>query len=200
MSGGEAVILESSPVGESQSNGHAEQAVRAIQGQIRTIKHQLELNVGCKIDSANPVWPWLIEFAGQVIRCFGKHLSDGLTPRERIAGHASLPPIAHFGERVLFKPSKTVLISKDEPRWREGVFLGFMDTSTEYIIGTPLGIVKCRSIRRRDASEQFDIQSLESLQGTPWCPVPSREGLRIPTNIEGSGEIVDDMAEVDGAC
>ena len=34
-SGGEAIILESSPVGESQSNGHAEQAVGAMKKQIK---------------------------------------------------------------------------------------------------------------------------------------------------------------------
>ena len=91
MSGGEAVILENSPVGESQSNGHAEQAVRAIQGQIRAIKYQLEENIRCRIDSTNPVWPWLIEFAGQVMRCYGRHLSDGLTPRAVSYTHQTLP-------------------------------------------------------------------------------------------------------------
>ena len=82
LSGGEAVILENSPVGESQSNGHAEQAVRAIQGQIRALKFQLENNVGCRISSTNPVWPWLVEFAGQTMRFFGCLLYTSPSPRD----------------------------------------------------------------------------------------------------------------------
>ena len=131
------------------------------------------------------------------MRCFGKHPSDGKTPRVRITGNASIPNLAHFGECILFKPAKTVVVGKDEPRWRNGVFLGFLDSTTEYIIGTPLGIIKCRSIRRQDSSEQFCIDALLAIRGTPWHPVPGREGMKLPTNIEESGEIIDDNGEVE---
>ena len=39
--GGE-VILESSPVGESQSNGYIENGIKELQSQIRKLKEQLE--------------------------------------------------------------------------------------------------------------------------------------------------------------
>ena len=41
--GGE-VILENSPVGESQSNGFVENAIREVQNRVRKLKDQLERN------------------------------------------------------------------------------------------------------------------------------------------------------------
>ena len=51
----------------------------------------------------------------------------------------------------------------------------------------PKGILKRRAIRRHDASEQLDAQMVENIRGTPWRPVPGRELLKIPTNIEEHG-------------
>ena len=93
---------------------------------------------------------------------------------------------------------KTVILGKDEAKWREGVFLGFIDSTTEYLIGTTMGITKCRCIRRKDATDQFDYNALLQMRGTPWMPVPTRDGMRIPTNIEESWEIIDEVGEIDG--
>ena len=54
--GGE-VILENSPVGESQSNGFIENAIREVQNQIRKLKAQLEQDITEKIGSDSPIWP-----------------------------------------------------------------------------------------------------------------------------------------------
>ena len=45
------VILENSPVGESQSNGVAENAVKEIQNSVRKIKDQLEIHIADKISN-----------------------------------------------------------------------------------------------------------------------------------------------------
>ena len=66
------------------------------------------------------------------------------------------------------------------------------------MIGTPKGIIKCRAIRHHDASEQFNSQMGEEIKGTPWRPVPGRNSLKIPTNIEEDGTIVDDTGEAEG--
>ena len=69
--------------------------------------------------------------------------------------------------------------------------MGFIDNSNEHIIGTPKGVLKCRSIRRHDRTEQFDALMIESMKGTPWQPVPGKESLKITTSIEKSGEYTD---------
>ena len=62
--GGE-VILENSPVGESQSNGFVENAIREVQNQVRKLKNQLELNSASEISSKSPIVPWLVRYAAQ---------------------------------------------------------------------------------------------------------------------------------------
>ena len=67
---GGVVILENSPVGESQSNGLVEKAVQEVQYQIRKMKMQLEQNMASKLSNDSPIWPWLIQYAAQVIHTF----------------------------------------------------------------------------------------------------------------------------------
>ena len=48
---GGVVILENSPVGESQSNGSVESAIKEVQWQVRKLKNQLELNMQDKLEN-----------------------------------------------------------------------------------------------------------------------------------------------------
>ena len=70
--------------------------------------------------------------------------------------------------------------------------MGFIDHTNEHIIGTQKGALKCRAIRRHDASDQFDATMIEKLAGTPWRPVPGRESLKKPTNIEDNVTIIEE--------
>ena len=195
--GGE-VILENSPVGESQSNGFIENGIREVQNQVRKFKNQLELNSASQLNSKSPILPWLIRYAAQTIHSFKIHRIDGRTSRQRIRSDPTIPEIPKFGERVMFKPAKTVSIQKDQSRWRTGIWLGFIDDTNEHIIGTCRGTLKCRAIRRFDASEQFSAVEIDEMRGSPWEPIPGRNTLRIPTNIEETGEVVNDEGEADG--
>ena len=118
---GGVVILENSPVGESQSNGIVEHAIQEVQYQIRKMKMQIEQNMASKLSNDSPIWPWLIQYAAQVIHTFKVHKEDKRTSRQRIRANPSLPEIPKFGEHIYFKPAKTVSIPKDEARWRSGM-------------------------------------------------------------------------------
>ena len=87
---------------------------------------------------------------------------------------------------MYFKPAKTVHLAKDEPKWREGTWLGFIDMTNEHLIGTKNGSLKCRAIKRFDETGRFDAQMINSLRGAPWEPVPGRQSLKVTTNIEES--------------
>ena len=67
--GGE-VILENSPVSESQSNGFIENAINEVQNQIRKLKHQIQIKSTSTIKDDSPIWPWLVQYAAQQIHCF----------------------------------------------------------------------------------------------------------------------------------
>ena len=59
-------------------------------------------------------------------------------------------------------------------------------------------MLKCRAIRRNDASEQFNAKAIEEMKGTPWRAVPGRDSFKIPTTIEENGTIVDESGKEDG--
>ena len=159
---------------------------------------QLEQNMASKLSNDSPIWPWLIQYAAQVIHTFKIHKEDQRSSRQRIRADPSVPEIPKFGESIMFKPAKTVAIQKDQSRWRTGIWLGFIDDTNEHIIGTNRGTLKCRAIRRYDTTGQFNIIEIEEMRGSPWEPIPGRNTLRIPTNIEETGEVVNDEGEADG--
>ena len=70
---GGVVILENSPVGESQSNGTVERAIKEVQNQVRKLKMQLEENIADQLSNESPIWPWLIQYAAQIIHTFKVH-------------------------------------------------------------------------------------------------------------------------------
>ena len=68
--------------------------------------------------------------------------------------------------------------NKADVIWKEGIHLGMISRSEEYYIGTEEGVIKVRTIRRYGLKEQqWDVEKMKKMQGTPWEPVPGREGI-----------------------
>ena len=63
----ERIVLEESPVKESQANGAIENAIRQVQGQIRATKDCLESRLGAKITGEDTIFPWLVSHAAAKI-------------------------------------------------------------------------------------------------------------------------------------
>ena len=59
-------------------------------------------------------------------------------------------------------------LNKWDDRWAKGVFLGVRTVSNELFIGTPSGVIKCRTLRRRVSSDRWDVELLQSFHGVPW--------------------------------
>ena len=49
---------------------------------------------------------------------------------------------------------------KADTRVMQGVFLGYESRTTEYIIGTVDGILKCRTVRRRAEQIAYDPECM----------------------------------------
>ena len=59
-----------------------------------------------------------------------------------------------------------------------------MDESGETIIGTELGVVKCRDIKRiSDENDRWNAERVLAVQGTPWQTIPGRKGVHIPVRV-----------------
>ena len=111
----EKIVLESSPVGESQSNGGAECAIQLVQGQFRAMKDSLEARIGTRIAEDSPVVPWLIMHAARTMNRYTVG-ADGKTPYRRWKGKDFKRDVAEFGEAVLFQKSGSRGVDKHDCR------------------------------------------------------------------------------------
>ena len=83
-------------------------------------------------------------------------------PYQRLRGEKLHPDLIEFGECVHYLPLSHLELGKAEARWKDGVFLGIRLESGEKLIGTPEGVFKVRSLRRRIESERQDAAQHDS--------------------------------------
>ena len=73
--------------------------------------------------------------------------------------------------------------NKAETEWFEGIWLGPATGSSEVLVGTAAGVVRAYSIKRFDPSQQWDLQAILGMQGTPQKPDPNKPGIHILIRI-----------------
>ena len=62
------------------------------------------------------------------------------------------------------------------------MFLGVVKRSSEFNMGTALGLVRARSPRRRPLEERARLELLDKLVAVPWQPVPGDpDSSAVPT-------------------
>ena len=111
---------EESMAYDSQSNAEAEISIQIVQGQIRTIKAQLEHRIGEKLGMDSPLLPWLVMHAGANLNRSSQG-KDGYTAHRRLRGREFNRPITEFGECVWYYKPRKAQRGKIEPRWADGV-------------------------------------------------------------------------------
>ena len=79
-----------------KANGSVEIAIKEIPNQVRKLRDQLEGHVPDSIKMDNPIWPWLIQYAGQVIYTHKIFRVDKRTARQRIRADPSIPACPHW--------------------------------------------------------------------------------------------------------
>ncbi len=193
-------VPENPPVYDPQSNGACEKGVQDLTGQVRVLKLALEQRLGCKIKSTDKIMEWMIPHAAFIINKFQVG-HDGMTPCERLTGRKWKAFVTEFGEKVLAKlvGRKPVKVKgkmkrqkrKLQERSIEGIFVGVIARTGENIIIDKHGdALRCRTIRRVPAEDQWNREMIMSIKGTPRVPAPSRKR---PEAIEA--RLVDEAAE-----
>ena len=155
----EETFLEHSPVRSSGSNGIIERVIKDVQGQIRSMKSAIDESINTDVSGSSNVLCWLVEFAALLIsRCSLGH--DSKTLYELLKGKKSNTFGFEFGERVLFirvpVPSK---LAQLDSHWNIGVFVGYRSTTGEYLVVTPEGAWKTRTLCRQP--ERKDVKSTQ---------------------------------------
>ena len=152
--------LIESPVRESQSNGAIERAIRSWEGQFRTLRHQLEANMGAKLALSHALVEWMVVWAGDLITRYVLR-ENGRTAFESITGHRCKQPAFLFGETVMFRiaPDKSHRM-KANSDWHLGNFIGIESRSSEYLIMNSTGLYKCRSMKRMSRNKAFNSDDI----------------------------------------
>ena len=111
-----------------------------------------------KIESDNPIFPWLVRFAAEARTRFKKG-PDGMTPYERLKLKKPRARGAPFGEKILFMPIRDAKNKKDklDGRYDEGIWVGTSNVDGSSIVLTPEGVRSTRSIRRLPDSQKYDL-------------------------------------------
>ena len=96
---------------------------------------------------------------------------------------------------MLYLPMKSAAHTpaKTEERFKEGVFLGVRFRSDEIIIGTDIGVLKARTIKRLTEDQQWDRDFVRRLQGTPKQPDPRVQSDNIRASLRDPGEPEQDL-------
>jgi hypothetical protein len=176
------VIMEESPTGSSGSNGEVERAIREIQGQIRTMKIALESRIGKTIESTWNILPWMVTQAAALLSRIQKG-ADGRTAYERWKGKKYTRQMIEFGEEILARTAEKPS-DKMEARWKNAVFLGMTERSSEYIVGSPDGCIKVRDAKRMGSEEdRWGSGMVMNMKGTPWKPDPGKDGTYPPSKL-----------------
>ena len=78
-------VPKEAPVGDSRANGSAENAVKQVKGQFRTLKTSTEDLYRCKIDAKSCLLAWIPRHCANLRTRF-KRYSDGRTAIQRLTG------------------------------------------------------------------------------------------------------------------
>ena len=124
--------------------------------------------MGVEIPSEPDVVPWIVEYAATIINK-GQVGADGKTAYARLKGKPAHLSGLEFGEKILWKsnvPARERRNKMDADR-KHGAFLGQRALSGEYMVGTPDGICRPRSIHRRPQEKRWE-DVLSCIVGMPW--------------------------------
>ena len=146
--GGGRMVVESSPVKQSASNGVVERAIGSEEAQVRVPKSALEARWKMSIEAGHPILPWMVEYVAVLMNRFevGR---DGRTSFERCKAKKAKMLGVEFGEAVLWKRRPVGgALGKLTCLWEDGIYIGVKATTGEMIIGTEKGILEDEDVAK----------------------------------------------------
>ena len=126
--------------------------MQTVQGQVRTLKMALETRYKRNIGEAHDILPWLIMYAAMLINIcsVGGH---GKMAYERRRGRPFKREVPEFAESVWYLKPGSAGKEKLDERLGDGIYLGIIEESSEFYIGTKEGIIKVRTSARGGESD-----------------------------------------------
>ena len=159
------LIPRTSPVDDHASNGAVEAMVHSLKGRTRTSKVALEEALGVSILPTSPILPWLVRRQSYLRNRFVVR-SSGRTPFEELTMSKFQSPLLNFAEAVLAKESG-VQEGKLRSPWDLGIWLGRSTRTNEHLVGTRVGVIKARTVKRRPETLKWDRELYDAMNFVP---------------------------------
>ena len=160
---------------DSQSMGFIETRIRWWRGRLKANRVMVEMNYGVKLTPTSSLWPFLANYAANVINWFTRG-TDGYTAYFALHGVNFNGYVVPFGETVIAKVpvSKTgqrkgmTRLMKADSGWVKAIWVGKTSSNDEHILLTTAGKITCRTVRRLPAGRRHDKELLLKVCGEPW--------------------------------
>ena len=191
------VAREKPPDYDSRANGSIENAVKQVQGLLRTIKLGFEKHLGGLVPDSHPTFSWMVEWVALILTCRVRG-SDGRTAFQRIRGRPFGKRLLEVMEMCFYKlPTKGPerdAAGKMGARWRRGIFLGFNRMSSEYLLWDEGKVAKARAVQRIKKHLRWPVAAYNSVRHGPNCMYEALEHEQIVGDPE---KVKDPYAEGD---
>ena len=148
------LIPRTRPFDDHASNGAVEAMVRSLEGLTRTSEVALEEALGVSVLPTYPILPWLVRHQSYLRNRFVVR-SSGRTPFEELTMSKFQSPLLNFAEAVLAKESGVQEGKLGSP-WDLGIWLARSTRTNEHLVGTRLGMIKVRTVKRRPETLKRD--------------------------------------------
>ena len=169
INGVSQVLEEHPPEYDPQANGAAEVGVRLLKNHLRTLRCNLENEIGHRVPVRHPLVAWMASHAAALITwCAKGH--DGRTAYQRVRGKEFRTRLLAFGEACRFKnrsqePMRGIV---DGRRFHEGIFVGIDRRTGQYMLHDGNDIKMARTILRMPGAEKWNKDALVRVGCTPY--------------------------------
>ena len=154
------------------SQGTVEQAVKAIEGQVRTLLHRFSALSGEEFRSTDPAVAWAVRHSGLILTNY-RVLEHGRTPHRVLTGREDRGQLVELFETVWGRdPTPMATQAKLSTRWQEYLWLGRVESSGEHLLSDGDRLFTTRSIRRLPdgvgAGKRWQPDRVRGLKSLPW--------------------------------
>ena len=175
------IVVRTSPVGDSQANGAAENAVREGKKQGRVLRNHLESKLGQRLPHDRHVLAWIPRHG---MNCINRYRmgADGRSSEHRRTGRRWNRPTVVFGEICMYRPVRTKQVDKQSTeKMQKGAFVGHHERSGTLLFLTPGGgMARGTGVHRLPEAERWNYDYVCACTGLPWDPKATYPALVIP--------------------
>ena len=165
-------LLETSPVGSSDSLGACERLAETVAGLARTWRLTTEKLLGITIRANDHIFAWMIRHAMFIYSRYQSH-AFGKTAYEHINGRGYTMQVYPFGTPVLIRRVGALEQGKLDDRWLPGLWVGRSHESEENMVATAEGIKLGRTVKKIYDLASFSFKLLQQIKwGAPEVKLP----------------------------